>query len=51
MENATLAELQAALAQQTVSQAGVVLEVAGATLTLIGISELTAQDIDSTFYF
>ena len=51
VENATLAELQAALAQQTVSQAGVVLEVAGATLTLIGISELTAEDIDSTFYF
>lgn len=51
VENATLAELQTALAQQTVSPAGVVLEVAGATLTLIGISELTAEDIGSAFYF
>lgn len=50
VENATLAELEAVIAGQTATEAGVVLEVAGATLTFIGISQLTAADIDSAFY-
>ncbi|EKE78910.1 beta strand repeat-containing protein [Oceanibaculum indicum] len=50
VENATLAELEAAIASQTVTDAGVVLTVAGATITLLGISQLTAADIDAGFY-
>ncbi|MCH2393062.1 DUF4347 domain-containing protein [Oceanibaculum sp.] len=50
VENATLAELQAAIASQTVTETGVVIQVAGATLTFLGISALTAADIDSAFY-
>ena len=50
VENATLAELQAAIANQTVTEAGVVLHVAGATLTFLGIAQLTAADIDAAFY-
>ena len=50
VENATLAELEAAIASQTVTDAGVVLTVAGATITLLGISQLTAADIDAAFY-
>lgn len=50
VENATLAELQAAIASQTVTETGVVIQVAGATLTILGISQLTAADIDSAFY-
>ncbi|RKQ73902.1 DUF4347 domain-containing protein [Oceanibaculum indicum] len=50
VENATLAELQAAIASQTVTETGVVIQVAGATLTFLGISALTTADIDSAFY-
>ena len=50
MENVSVAALEAALALQSVTEAGVVIEVAGATLTFIGISQLTAADIDQSFY-
>ena len=50
VENATLAELEAAIASQIVTADGVVLTVAGATITLLGISQLTAADIDAAFY-
>ncbi|MDM7947890.1 MAG: autotransporter-associated beta strand repeat-containing protein [Oceanibaculum nanhaiense] len=50
VENATLAELEAAIAMQTVTGTGIVIEVAGATITLLGISQLTAADIDAAFY-
>ncbi|EKE76993.1 Allergen V5/Tpx-1 family protein [Oceanibaculum indicum P24] len=50
VENATLAELQAAIASQTVTETGVVIEVAGATLTFLGITQLTTADIDQAFY-
>lgn len=50
VENVTLAELQAAIASQTVTETGVVIAVAGATLTFLGISALTAADIDAAFY-
>ena len=50
VENATLAELQAAITNQTVTETGVVIQVAGATLTFLGINQLTAADIDSAFY-
>ena len=50
VENATLAELQAAIASQTVTKTGVVIEVAGATLTFLGITQLTTADIDTAFY-
>lgn len=50
VENATLAELEAAIASQMVTDAGVVLTVAGATISLLGISQLTTADIDAGFY-
>jgi Ca2+-binding RTX toxin-like protein len=50
VENATLMELQAAIASQTVTDTGVVIEVAGASLTFLGISALTTADIDAAFY-
>lgn len=50
VENASLAELEAAIALQNVTETGVVLQVAGATLTFLGISALTAADIDQAFY-
>ncbi|MBU2091903.1 MAG: DUF4347 domain-containing protein [Alphaproteobacteria bacterium] len=50
VENATLAELQAALVTQTATETGVILSVAGATLTFIGISQITTDDIDLAFY-
>ncbi|MBU0724313.1 MAG: autotransporter-associated beta strand repeat-containing protein [Alphaproteobacteria bacterium] len=50
VENATLAELQAAITNQAVTGDGVVIEVAGATLTFLGISVLSAADIDMAFY-
>ncbi len=50
VENATLAELEAAIAMQTVTGTGIVIEVAGATITLLGINQLTAADIDAAFY-
>ncbi|RKQ68232.1 DUF4347 domain-containing protein [Oceanibaculum indicum] len=50
VENATLAELQAAIASQTVTETGVVIEVGGATLTFLGITQLTTADIDQAFY-
>ncbi|MFN3459389.1 MAG: autotransporter-associated beta strand repeat-containing protein [Oceanibaculum sp.] len=50
VENATLAELETAIASQIVTEAGVVLTVAGASITLLGISELTTADIDAGFY-
>ena len=50
VENASLAELQAAIADQTTTEAGVILQVAGASITLLGVSQLTAADIDAAFY-
>ncbi|MEQ8251270.1 MAG: DUF4347 domain-containing protein [Oceanibaculum nanhaiense] len=50
VEHVTLMELQAAIANQAVTGTGVVIEVAGATLTFLGISQLTAADIDAAFY-
>ena len=50
VENASLAELEAAIAMQNATEDGVTLQVAGATLTFLGISALTAADIDQAFY-
>ena len=50
VEHVTLMELQAAITNQTVTETGVVIEVAGASLTFLGISALTTADIDAAFY-
>ena len=50
VEHVTLMELQAAIANQAVTGTGVVIEVAGASLTFLGISALTTADIDAAFY-
>ncbi|WP_407668485.1 hypothetical protein, partial [Oceanibaculum pacificum] len=50
VENASLAELEAAIASQTATEAGVIIQVAGASLTFLGVASLTAADIDQAFY-
>ena len=50
VENATLPELQAAIAGQTMTETGVIIEVAGATLNFLGVTQLTTADIDTAFY-
>ncbi|WP_198154878.1 autotransporter-associated beta strand repeat-containing protein, partial [Oceanibaculum pacificum] len=50
VENASLAELEAAIASQTATEAGVIIQVAGASLTFLGVAALTAADIDQAFY-
>ncbi|KZD04089.1 M10 family metallopeptidase C-terminal domain-containing protein [Oceanibaculum pacificum] len=50
VENASLAELETAIASQTATEAGVIIQVAGASLTFLGVAALTEADIDQAFY-